>query len=67
MEFKNLLLTIENKVAHLTINRPEKANSMNELSWKELKEALHFCNDTPEVRAIVFNGAGPNYFVAALI
>jgi enoyl-CoA hydratase len=66
MDFINLLLTIENKVAHLTINRPEKANSMNELSWKELKEALHFCNDTPEVRAIVFSGAGPKLFCGGI-
>ena len=50
MEMKYLTLTVENKVAHLTINRPEKANSMNEESWIELKKALLFCDETPEMR-----------------
>lgn len=66
MDFKNLLLSIENKVAHLTINRPDKANSMNELAWKELKEALDYCNDTPEVRAIIFSGAGEKLFCGGI-
>ena len=40
MELKNLTLKVINKVAHLSINRPEKANSMTEDAWNELKKAL---------------------------
>lgn len=66
MKFKNLLLTVENKVAHLTINREKKANSMNEEAWQELKAALIYCDETPEIRAIVFSGAGNKLFCGGI-
>ncbi len=66
MEFKHLSLIVENKIAFLTINRPAKANSMNEESWNELKQALDYCDDTPEVRVIVFSGAGDKLFCAGI-
>jgi enoyl-CoA hydratase len=66
MDFKNLILTVENKVAQLVINRPEKANSMTEAAWNELKEALIYCDETPEIRAIVFSGAGEKLFCAGI-
>ncbi|MFN8283848.1 MAG: crotonase/enoyl-CoA hydratase family protein [Chitinophagales bacterium] len=66
MDLKNLSLVVENKVAHLAISRPEKANSMNELSWKELKETLEYCNATPDIRAIVFSGAGEKLFCGGI-
>lgn len=66
MDFKNLLLIIENKVAHLTINRENKANSMNEEAWAELKSALLYCDETPEVRVIIFSGAGPKLFCGGI-
>jgi len=66
MDFKNLTLTIENKVAYLTINRPQKANSMNEDSWIELKQALLYCDETPEIRAVIFSGAGDKLFCGGI-
>lgn len=66
MEFKNLLLSIEHKIAFLTINRPEKANSMTEEAWQELKQALEYCDETPEVRAVVFSGAGERLFCGGI-
>ena len=66
MELKNLTLTIENKVAHLTINRPEKANSMTEDAWNELKKALVYCDETPEIRVVVFSGAGEKLFCGGI-
>lgn len=66
MEFKNFTFVIKNKVAHLTINREKKANSMDELAWQELKTALLYCDETPEIRAIVFSGAGPKLFCGGI-
>ena len=66
MELKNLTLEVINKVAHLTINRPQKANSMTEEAWTELKNALHYCEETPDVRAIVFSGAGDKLFCGGI-
>ena len=66
MELKNLTLLVENKVAYLTINRPEKANSMNEDSWIELKKALLYCDETHEIRVVVFSGAGEKLFCGGI-
>lgn len=66
MEFKNLILKVEKNVGQLIINRPEKANSMTEDAWNELKLALQHCNENPEIRAIVFSGAGERLFCAGI-
>ena len=66
MVFKNLTLKVENKIAFLMINRPERANSMTEEAWSELKQALIYCDETPEVRAIVFSGAGEKLFCGGI-
>ena len=66
MEYKFISLRTENKVANLAINRPEKANAMNEEAWIELKAALLCCDQNPEVRAIVFSGAGDKLFCAGI-
>ena len=66
MDFKDIKLSIENKIAHIIIHRPEKANSMNENAWIELKNALEYCDETPEVRVIVFSGAGEKLFCGGI-
>lgn len=66
MKFENINLDIENKVAHLEINRPNKANSLDEATWNELKSALLFCDNTPEIRAVILSGAGEKLFSAGI-
>ena len=66
MNFNYFTLAIHNKVAHLAINRPEKANSLHQEAWTELREALLYCDKTPEVRAIVLSGNGDKIFCAGI-
>jgi enoyl-CoA hydratase len=61
-----LELEIENHIAHLKINRADKANAMNETAWKELKEALLFCDEQAEVRVIIFSGNGDKLFCGGI-
>jgi len=54
----------QDRVAVLTLNRPEVMNSFNFpmlLALKERVEALHF---DPEVRVVIIAGAGPKAFCA---
>ncbi|KAH7140344.1 putative delta-delta-dienoyl-CoA isomerase mitochondrial precursor [Dactylonectria estremocensis] len=53
-------------VAHVEINRPEKANAFIEPMWHELKVVFDRLSDDPSVRAIVFSGAGDKSFSAGL-
>jgi len=51
-------LKIENKVAFITLNRPEVFNSFNREMALSLQETLDACEESTEVRAIVLTGNG---------
>ena len=61
LELKNVEIKVEDKVARVTLNRPNKANALNGRSWSEIGQAFEWCNDTPEVRAVVLSGEGKNF------
>jgi len=51
-------LKIENKVAHITLNRPEVFNSFNREMALSLQSILDDCETNSDVRAIVLTGNG---------
>lgn len=63
--FKHFNLNLENKIAHLEINRPDKANSLHSELWQEFKQAFEWAHENPEVRVVVLSGAG-KYFCAGI-
>lgn len=58
MEFTTLLFDIRDNVAHITLNRPNEANSLNEEMGKDLMHAALRCDEDPEIRAVLISGAG---------
>ncbi len=58
MTYEHFKYTVENKVANVVINRPEKVNSFNEITWKELKAIFERIDQDPEVRVAVLSGEG---------
>ena len=58
MTYEHFKYSVENKVAHVVINRPEKVNSFNETTWKELKVIFEHIDKEPEVRVAVLSGEG---------
>lgn len=56
-----LLLNIENKVATLSLNNPQKANAMTPAFWVEMKNAMHELSENPEVRVIILKGEGKHF------
>ncbi len=55
---ESILIKIENKIATLTLNRPEVFNSFNREMALLLQSELDACEKNPEVRAIVITGSG---------
>lgn len=55
---KSITTKIENKIATLTLNRPEVFNSFNREMALLLQNELDACEKNPEVRAIVITGSG---------
>ncbi|MBA3649417.1 MAG: enoyl-CoA hydratase/isomerase family protein [Chitinophagales bacterium] len=56
--FKYLLFNISNKIATITLNRPEVYNACNDVITYELQDALKECEKNKEVRVAVLTGAG---------
>jgi len=57
-EYKTLLFDVRDNVAHITLNRPDAANSINEDMGKDLMHAALRCDEDPEIRAVLISGAG---------
>ncbi|KAH6704298.1 ClpP/crotonase-like domain-containing protein [Leptodontidium sp. MPI-SDFR-AT-0119] len=53
-------------VAHVQINRPSKLNAWHEAMWLEMKTVFDFLSISPDVRAIIFSGAGDKAFTSGL-
>ena len=64
MTYETLLLTIDHRVAELTINRPEKLNALNQQAKDELRSAVEFLRTSPDVDVVIVTGAGEKAFVA---
>ena len=58
MSDKPILLKIDNKVATITLNRPEVFNSFNREMAFQFQDALDECKNNEEVRAIIITGNG---------
>lgn len=58
MEFTTLLFEVRDQVAHITLNRPEAANSINVEMGKDLMHAALRCDEDPGIRAVLISGAG---------
>ncbi len=61
MEFKSFKLEIEDNIAHLSFNRPEKANSLDVASWEEMQSAFEYLDSEPTVRVIILSGEGKHF------
>ena len=59
--YTSLQLTLHGAVAHVALNRPDKANSLNEAMWQELQQAMEWCDAEPGVRAVVLSGNGKHF------
>lgn len=64
MNFENILVEKENRIAIVTINRPSKLNALNKVTINELHEALKGLADDNEIRVIILTGSGEKAFVA---
>ena len=63
---QTLKLSVENHIARVTINRPEKANALNQTAWDEITELFESLDENPDVRVIVLEGGESKHFCAGI-
>ncbi len=54
-------VTIQDQIAHVTLNRPEKRNSMNPTFWAELPQIIRDIDEHARARVIVVSSTGPHF------
>jgi enoyl-CoA hydratase len=63
-EYSNLLLDVEDRIAVLSVNRPDKLNALNEQTIRELGEAFDEITRRDDVGGVILTGTGEKAFVA---
>ena len=52
---------VNNSIAHIRFNRPEKRNSMNEDFWNLFPKEVEGLDDSGEIRALIVSSTGPHF------
>ena len=64
MNYENILVTTQENIATVTINRPTKLNALNVATISDLNKAFKLLSKNNEIRAIILTGSGEKAFVA---
>jgi enoyl-CoA hydratase len=57
-DFETVTVSLEDRVATVRLNRPEKLNAMNLAMWNDIRSAFQYVDATPEIRAAILEGEG---------
>ncbi|WP_028696049.1 crotonase/enoyl-CoA hydratase family protein [Pseudomonas cremoricolorata] len=60
-DYSAFTVELTEHIAHVQINRPEKANAMNAAFWEEIVDIFRWIDDTDAVRVVVISGAGKHF------
>ena len=61
MTYSSFKVEIEEYVAHVRFNRPEKSNALHREAWSEMKDIFSELDQSTDVRAIVLSGEGKHF------
>lgn len=62
--YKNLLITEDNMIATIVINRPQAMNALNTDTLLELEDAIKNIRQKSNVRVVIITGGGEKAFIA---
>lgn len=60
-EYQKIIYSVEQAVARITLNRPEKRNALNDEVVTELKDAMRLSASDENVRVVLITGAGKDF------
>ena len=64
MNYESIKLTIERKIAVVTINRPESLNALNTQVFNDLESVFDYLDSEKTVNCVIVTGNGEKAFVA---
>lgn len=64
-EYTQIIYEVEDRIATITLNRPDRLNAFTETMMREICEALDAADADDQVGAIIFTGAGRGFCAGA--
>ncbi|HEX5026172.1 MAG TPA: enoyl-CoA hydratase/isomerase family protein, partial [Agriterribacter sp.] len=61
---QTLLLSFQDNILTIAVNRPEKMNALNKTVIEELAAAIEDVYNNPDIKSAIITGAGAKAFVA---
>jgi naphthoate synthase len=61
-EYKEILFSLHEGIAKISINRPEKHNAFTPLTVSEMIDAMNICRDRADIEVIILTGEGGKAF-----
>jgi len=61
MQLDTVTVTLDQHIAVVRLNRPEKANAMNAAMWQDIRKAFTWIDETPEARVAIIEGEGKHF------
>jgi enoyl-CoA hydratase len=65
MSYNTVLFDVENGVATLTFNRPDRLNALNAEMFRETAQVFDRVRKSPEIRALILTGQGRAFIAGA--
>ena len=65
MSYTEILYDVADRIATITLNRPDRLNAYTGTMGDELRAAMRVASDDPGVRVIVLTGAGRGFCAGA--
>ena len=59
--YQTLLITVDQSIAHIVLNRPLLANALNFIMWDEIKQSMEWVDNNAAIRVVLLSGAGSNF------
>ncbi|UCV12373.1 crotonase/enoyl-CoA hydratase family protein [Dechloromonas denitrificans] len=56
-----IALSLDQGIAEIRLNRPDKSNAMNDAMWQEIRLAFDWVDATPAARVAILAGEGRNF------
>lgn len=61
-DYQEIIFERADKIAKITMNRPEKMNAFTPLTIQEMIDAFNICRDDSTIGVIILTGAGDKAF-----
>lgn len=61
MQFDTLSVSLDQHIATIRLNRPDKANAMNLAMWHDIRSAFQWVDATAEARVAILEGEGKSF------